>query len=220
VWHSKVFNRTGFIAPFALRTVSGLCFFDPFLCFWWEEQDVLSWFNRSFFSFCFIFFRVFVMVDAAVLHFLNQGLVFIWAKEKIWRWRPGTIGTQYTAPTVGFSLMMRYLKACLICSISHLTNCFSVEFVDQYRGKRGHRGQLMVVNVRICLRTERHWHGLSKEENKRTAEHGLDNGCFYQARSDLRQSHILSSFARERNEPFNGAACCIIARLSLCCSNA
>jgi len=32
VWHSKVFNRIGFIAPFALRTVSGLCLFDPFLC--------------------------------------------------------------------------------------------------------------------------------------------------------------------------------------------
>lgn len=40
VWHSKVFNRIGFIAPFALRTVSGLCLFDPFLCLV-EEPEVL-----------------------------------------------------------------------------------------------------------------------------------------------------------------------------------
>lgn len=63
--------------------------------------------------------------------------------------RPSTF-----APISGFSLMMRYVKACLICFISAFTNCFSVELVDRCREKKGHGRRLMVVNVGICLRTE------------------------------------------------------------------
>jgi len=52
VWHSKVFNRIGFIAPFALRTVSGLCLFDPFLCLVGGTRGVVLVWSILFLLFC------------------------------------------------------------------------------------------------------------------------------------------------------------------------
>jgi hypothetical protein len=160
VWQLKVFNRTGFIAPFALRIVFGLysltCFFvfgvgeqecylglfDPFCllfyfpeCLWWSKQQ-----------------------GGLGSHFARRIQMSIGRRgrddKEVHGWRLRNDWNPVHLPLIfGFSLMMRYVKACLICFISTFTDCFSVKLVDRYRGKKGHERQWMVVNVGIYSRT-------------------------------------------------------------------